>query len=213
MEKINYSRKDYEDDLLNPSLPHIKNREHFKAFYDELGKDPAQYVQTYYAPLSNFIVPKGRILELGCHWGFNLIHWARQGFYCVGLELSEGLVDYGIGKIAQESKEVRERITLLRGWIEDFVPPEKYDTVVLTEVLEHVMDPLIIMQKAAECLTLDGLLYISAPAQKTGNYSHVRSITQQDIEYLLNHSGLKVFSWNQPLIESGNTALIAKLKE
>lgn len=213
MEKINYTRKDYEDDLINPSTPHLKSRERFKAFYDELGNDPAQYMQAYFPELSGFIVPNGKILELGCHWGFNLIHWATQGFYCVGLELSEGLYKFGLDKINKEPFDIKNKITFLQGWIEDFVPQEKYDTVVLTEVLEHVMDPLIVMRKAAECLKTEGLLYISAPTIKTGSYSHARGISLRDMVYLIDHSGLEVVSWNQKLLDTGNTALIAKLKQ
>lgn len=212
MDNINYTRQDYEDDLINPSLPHIKSRERFKAFYEELGKDPAQHAQDYVHDCLSFIKLKGKILELGCHWGFNLIYWARQGFECVGVEISENLVKHGLEIINKLPGEIRGRITIINGWIEDFIPPEKYDTVILTEVLEHVIDPLPIVQKAAECLKPDGRLYVSAPTTKTGTYSHVRAINKSDMKYLLSHSGLEVVEWDEKLAARDNTAVTVKLK-
>jgi len=202
---MKYNHKHYANDLKDPRTLHLKDRARFKNFYEELGKDPAQANQIYYEDQMSFVTPWGKIIELGCHSGFNLIHWAKQGYECVGVELSESLVELGKKRIAMEEICVQNRITLVNDWIEDFVPSEKYQTVVLTEVLEHVIDPLVVMRKAVECLASNGSIFISAPEKRTGTFSHVRAVGKSLLRRLLEQTNLTPISWEK-------NKLIARLK-
>jgi len=67
-----------------------------------------------------YLVPKGEVLELGCHIGFNLIYYAGQGFNCTGVEISQSLIDIAEERIAIQPQEIQNRITLVKSWIEDF---------------------------------------------------------------------------------------------
>jgi 2-polyprenyl-3-methyl-5-hydroxy-6-metoxy-1,4-benzoquinol methylase len=203
-----YTIVDYIKDLHDPNLPHIKSREHFQDFYNFLGTEDVQKAQSA-GDYSFFLKPKGNILELGCHWGFNCLKWAKMGFVCTGVDLSKTLIEHGRSMIAQETPEVRERITLIVSFIEDFIPQIKYDTVVLTETLEHVMDPEPVIKKAGQCLKSTGLLYASAPSVKTGNNSHVRGITREEMERLIKIGGMQLVSLD---VISETTIAVAQRK-
>lgn len=203
---MDYTVEDYKSDLKNSDIPHIKSREHFQAFYNELGKHPVQHNQVYQSGRMNFVKPKGSILELGCHWGFDLVYWATLGFHCTGIDVSETLIEYGNGMMDKLQPEIRDRIKLICGWIEDYQPTQLFDTIVLTETLEHVIDPLPILQKAVKCMKVSSLIYISAPAKRVGTFSHVRGINEQEMGLLLRQSGLQAIEWNADVEDTKVTA-------
>jgi len=204
---MEYTFEDYKKDLVDPEIPHIKSREHFKAFYDQLGTDDVQKSQGPVGQQISLVKPKGLILELGCHWGFNCLYYAKQGFKCTGVDVSTTLIAHGLKMLLKESKVVNSNVVLINSFIEDFIPPHLYDTIILTETLERVIDPLIILKKAKECLKEDGIIYISAPASMIGSNSHVRGINGDEMTKLINDAGLSVVSMNSTIDE---TLAIAK---
>lgn len=214
-QKINkkYDIEEFQRDLTDSSMPHTKDKKRFKDFYNELGKDPIQDGQTYEAieRRMRFIEPKGKILELGCHCGFDLIHWARQGFECVGVDCSDSLIEMGKKKVSRESPEIQNRITFVNSFIEDFIPKEKYETIVLTETLEHVIDPVSILKKAEECLSEDGRIFVSVPEVRCGNFSHVRGINKKELAIFLSETGLIVEYWIEGLFYYDDTDVQIKI--
>ena len=189
---MDYKFENYKADLVDPEMPHSKNKERFQEFYNQLGVCPIQRTQNNPTTDLSFIVLGGMVLELGCHCGYNCIEWARKGVSCTGIDVSETLIEFAREKLSAEPKEVQERVTFIHSFIEDFIPPIQYDTIVLTETLEHVMSPLPVLIKAKECLRPGGLLYISSPSVKTGNNSHIRGISSNTMAELLNSAGLKI---------------------
>jgi 2-polyprenyl-3-methyl-5-hydroxy-6-metoxy-1,4-benzoquinol methylase len=187
-----YGRDDYLKDLGDSSMPHIRSRERFRDFYDELGRDPVQKAQTCQLERLAFVEPRGRIIELGCHIGFNLVHYARQGFQIDGVDVSEVLLREAEEMIAKESAEVGGRIKLIQAFIEDLPADPKYETVLLLETLEHVIDPLPIVLKASEILAPDGRIFLSAPSTRVGTYSHVRGISVDEAIGLCHQANLSI---------------------
>lgn len=184
--KEKYSKEQFERDLKNPGLEHIKDRETFKGFYDRLGEMDIQKTQKYKDWRMKFIYPKGKIIELGCHAGFDLIVYAKRGFEITGVDISTSLLELAKGKISQQPEEVQKRITLINSFIEDLPEDKKYDTIILTETLEHVQNPVPVLKKAKNLLAKNGRIFISTPSQREGNYSHVRGISPFEMHALLN---------------------------
>jgi len=60
------------------------------------------------------------ILELGCGTGRVLIPLARAGFEVTGLDSSAHMLAVAWRKLAEETAEVRERVTLVKGDMRDF---------------------------------------------------------------------------------------------
>lgn len=189
-----YTREDYLSDCNNSDMLHIKSKERFKQFYEELGNDPIQKRQIVVPDRIEFIVPVGNIIELGCHVGFNLIYWAKQGHAGIGIDIARSLIEEAKYKLSLEEKEVQARVTFLEADILDLDSEMmgKFDTVVLTETLEHVIDPLPILAKAKEFLKSSSKMYVSAPSIRIGTYSHVRGISQEDLTGMANKLNLNI---------------------
>lgn len=96
-------------------------------------------------------------------------------------------------------KEAKERfndltqITIVNSLFEDTILPRKYDNVILTHVLEHIIDPISLLKKINdEFLSDDGRLFIACPnanapsrqiAVKMGILSHNAVVTKAESEH------------------------------
>jgi 2-polyprenyl-3-methyl-5-hydroxy-6-metoxy-1,4-benzoquinol methylase len=95
----------------------------------------------------------GRLLDIGCNEGRGLSIYQKHGFDAEGLELNE-----------QAAAEARKRgFSVHTESLEKFHPKEPYDVVVLSNVLEHSLDPKHMLSHAHRILKSGGHLWISCP--------------------------------------------------
>ncbi len=101
-----------------------------------------------------------RVLEIGCSIGYLSKRMKENGCHVVGIEIN------------QESVQIANSICdkIIEGDIENNNPylildeiKEKYDVIVLGDVLEHCKDPLSVLKKLGKYLNSEGYLVISVP--------------------------------------------------
>jgi SAM-dependent methyltransferase len=103
----------------------------------------------------------GMLLDIGCNEGRGLRIYQRNGFLPEGLELNT--------KAAGVAREAGFRV--YQTPLEDFRPTVPYDVVVLSNVLEHSLDPRRMLHDIARILKPGGQVWISCP----NNQSWLRS--------------------------------------
>ena len=96
---------------------------------------------------------KGRVLDVGCNEGRGLAIYRRNGFMAEGLELNETAANVARLK----------GFTVHPQLIEDFVPDDQYDVVILSNVLEHSPDPCGMIANVFRLLKPGGEVWISCP--------------------------------------------------
>ena len=95
----------------------------------------------------------GRLLDIGCNEGQGLQIYKQNGFMAEGLELNE-----------RTAAEARKRgFRVFTDSLETFHPEQLYDVVVLSQVLEHSVNPKEMLTHVARILKLDGQVWISCP--------------------------------------------------
>jgi 2-polyprenyl-3-methyl-5-hydroxy-6-metoxy-1,4-benzoquinol methylase len=99
----------------------------------------------------------GRLLDVGCNEGRGLTIYRRNGFQPEGLELNE--------KAAWAARAAG--FTVYETLLQDFHPAAAYDVVVLSNVLEHSLDPKRMLQDVARILRPDGQVWISCPNSRS----------------------------------------------
>ncbi len=99
------------------------------------------------------------LLDIGCGEGFTLEYFFKKGWNVQGIDYS----DFGI-------KNIHPHLTnfFIKGNIWETIEKllkgnKKYDVVWLDNVLEHVVDPAILLKKAAELTYEGGILIIEVP--------------------------------------------------
>jgi SAM-dependent methyltransferase len=95
----------------------------------------------------------GRLLDIGCNEGRTLKNYARNGFRAEGTELNETAA-----AVAREAG-----FTVFTGELDDFIPAAPYDVAVLSNVLEHSLDPKAMLLSARRLLKNQGQVWISCP--------------------------------------------------
>lgn len=142
--------------------------------YDlEGGLDQEQYAEEFIDPadgnhiinihqddtydfLKKNIHSKGRIFEIGCGNG-RVLYLAREdGWEVKGLELSEFLAEKVTERLNMEI-EVANFLELNPD------PNDKHDLIILRHVLEHLIDPLIAMDKISNLLKPEGKVLMEFP--------------------------------------------------
>jgi 2-polyprenyl-3-methyl-5-hydroxy-6-metoxy-1,4-benzoquinol methylase len=95
----------------------------------------------------------GRLLDIGCNEGRTLSLYAHNGFQVEGLELNE------VAAAAARQRGFKVFTVPL----ELFDSETPYDIVVLSNVLEHAMDPLDMLRHVRRLLRPGGQVWISCP--------------------------------------------------
>jgi 2-polyprenyl-3-methyl-5-hydroxy-6-metoxy-1,4-benzoquinol methylase len=100
---------------------------------------------------------KGRLLDIGCNEGRGLQIYARNGFQVEGLELNERAT-----AVARDAG-----FTVYTDALEDFIPATPYDVAVLSNVLEHALDPKAMLSSVRRLLQPKGQVWITCPNSRS----------------------------------------------
>lgn len=152
-----------------------------------------------------------RVLDLGCLDGWCLLNLAAGNCIGVGVDLNEEALAIGRARAAKYGFN----LTFLQSAIEDLDLWEErendtadgdlvqtrhqleFDAIIISEVLEHVLDPLACLKAARRHLAPDGVLYLSVPATPIphkGKWDdaklHLRVFTEDQLRTLCRQAGL-----------------------
>ena len=95
--------------------------------------------------------------------------------------------------IEQARRKLKDKVTFVNALFETVVLPKRYDNIVLTHVLEHLDDPVLVLRRVnAEWLAEGGRLFLVCPnanapsrqiAVKMGLITHNAAVTPAEAEH------------------------------
>ncbi len=100
------------------------------------------------------------VLDAGCGYGFTTIELARRCRRVVGIEPSAGLIDEA-RRLGEESG--LDNVEFRRLPISELVECDAFDLVVLDNVLEHVADQRLALERLSSALKPGGALFVIVP--------------------------------------------------
>ncbi|HYA23180.1 MAG TPA: class I SAM-dependent methyltransferase [Terriglobales bacterium] len=134
----------------------------------------------------------GRLLDIGCNEGRGLKIYASNGYEVEGLELNEKAASVARGEGFAVHTESLERLT----------PAKAFDVAVLSNVLEHSLDPAQMLRNVRRILKPGGEVWISCPNSRSwlrscfGRYwinwhvpFHIVHFSSSTLERMLSHAG------------------------
>lgn len=104
------------------------------------------------------------VLDVGCSQGITSILLAREGFQVTGLDVESPAIEYAQADRLKEHPWVQERLRFVHGDIFDSdLDLGTFDTVILGEIIEHVLNPEVLIRCAFKCLLPRGRLILTTP--------------------------------------------------
>ncbi len=201
---------------LYPIIESNKLEKFYNNYYNSIEKSSKNKYSYFRSKINNSVIRKlynqiegditfgsikgnGRLLEVGCNEGKNLNTYFSNGYEVYGLETN--IV------AAKEAKKLGFKIFFNE--INDLPYTENFDVIVMPNVLEHILDPLSIIDKINIHLNVGGELWISLPNSNSiyrkvfkGHWInwhppfHISQFNLSNINQMLNDKGLSIISMN-----------------
>lgn len=137
---------------------------------------------------------KNDVLDLGCGVGTVDFYLANQGFDVVGIDISSRAI-----KLAKLSKREMNipGISFYCSSLEKFHIEKKFDYIILSEVVEHLEDPISVIKRIRKVMKGKSLLVVSTPLVSAPLYrwglldefdrkvGHLRRYSKEDLLNIL----------------------------
>lgn len=113
--------------------------------------------------LEPYLVDEKRILDIGCGAGTLSFYMASKGNNVVGIDISSRVIS--VCKLNAKNLNLEKNVNFK---VVDFLKAridKHFDLVLCSEVLEHLVDDHLALQKIFDNLKQSGLVFISAPSR------------------------------------------------
>lgn len=158
----------------------LNNDKIYEGYKGELGKEFQMKVQKRFLWISQMTHGKS-ILDVGCSSGIFPILMAREGKRVLGIDIDKSAIEKANTLKQQEEKEIQEKVEFMNVSMNDLETTNKYDTIILAEVLEHVFYPREILKKAVEFLNENGIIIITVPFGINSYFDHKKTYYVLDL--------------------------------
>ncbi len=190
-----YSRYyNYPSALKGHFLPSRDNR--FLSFFDELS---AGYNE----------IKLQKILEVGCYDGYILYHLQQRGFCVTGCDPSDGA---DIGR--QYGVNIQKQFFSAKSFLES---DSTFDVVISRHFIEHVVKPISLIERFAEILNPDGILFLETPnvhfylekgLLEVFSLQHLQGFSPASLEHACRKAGLSTLK----IEETPDNIIVAAVK-
>ena len=116
------------------------------------------------------------ILDIGCSQGIVPILLGREGKKVLGIDLIDDAIQYAKNSLDEESETTKKYVEFVAANFTDYdFGHMKYDSIILSEVLEHLTDPARFLEKAASLLKENGQVIITVPFGIINHFDHKKT--------------------------------------
>ena len=147
-----------------------------EAYKGEMGKEFSEKTRSRI----NWIVNQvngNKILDIGCSQGIVPIILGREGKKVDAIDIAVESIEYAKKELAGEHASVQENVNFIVAnfMTETNLLEGNYDTILLTEVLEHISDTKSFLWKINRYLDKDGVLVVTVPFGINDYFDHKRT--------------------------------------
>ncbi|MFI3226600.1 MAG: glycosyltransferase [Clostridia bacterium] len=127
----------------------------------------------------------GKVLDIGCSQGITPILIGRRGIDVLAIDNDQESIDYANKSLLNENKETQDKVEFVCADFLNLDIAEKFDTVIMGEVLEHLFNPSLFLHKTSQLLKDDGVVLFSVPFGINPHWDHKRTYYFSDFYSLV----------------------------
>lgn len=109
-------------------------------------------------------VQGGHVLDIGCSQGIVSLLLAREGKTVTGIDIDPDAIAYANEALSNENEFTQSNCNYICG---DFLSMQSlkdtYDTFIITEILEHLVEPELVLEKVQSLLNGDSKVIVTVP--------------------------------------------------
>ncbi len=149
-----------------------------------------------------YIKTSKKVLDIGSGVGTIDFYLASKGINTTGIEISQKAV--ALAKVNSRFLGLDKKTKFISANFSNYKSKEKFDLVILSEVIEHLENEKEILFKIKNFMNKNSVLIITTPSQKAPlyklgllkqfdlNVGHIRRYTTESLKDLLEKNGFKV---------------------
>ncbi|MGE3181242.1 MAG: methyltransferase domain-containing protein [Phycisphaerae bacterium] len=127
-----------------------------------------------------------RVLDVGCSEGILPILLGREGFEVVGVDLNKEAIDFAQDLLLSETQVVQERVRFVCANITTLdAPQDRFDTLLLGEVIEHVVNPSAFLATCMRHVKPGGTCILTTPFGLSPHNDHKQTFVASELVKLL----------------------------
>jgi SAM-dependent methyltransferase/spore maturation protein CgeB len=116
---------------------------------------------------------RGEVLDVGCSQGIASFLCARNGMRVLGIDREPDLIEQALAERERKPREVAARVSFRVADASGLdAPDDSFDTVLLGEILEHLVDLEPVLAEAARVCKPDGIIALTTPFGVVPQESH-----------------------------------------
>lgn len=190
----------------NDKYIELYKSENYQEIVKQLGEESHEYRKRRFGKERIDVIEKYHnselsksLLEIGCSTGFVLEEAAERGWDAVGVELNPSAVDFGN----------KRGLTIINKPLEQIKFTRKFSAIALYDVLEHLIDPIHLLETLREALEPGGKIYVYVPNFNSASKQllgvknahfiwpshHLTYFTPKTLKQFLERKQFKVFHW------------------
>jgi 2-polyprenyl-3-methyl-5-hydroxy-6-metoxy-1,4-benzoquinol methylase len=167
--------KQVDERIAHGFVPDLQNLKNVSWFYNNVWRDP-KFVRIHLMQQVNFILDitkqrKGKVMEIGCGYGYLTLEMARNGMDVTGIDLSPRSIE--IAKAFAKKAKKGKNFGSLRYECGDIFAMDlgknEYDSIVFFGALHHMPNMDIVLKKVKSALKDGGNLVFCEPMR--GNFT------------------------------------------
>ena len=147
----------------------------YLSYIGEFGEKSRQHSKNRIDWILKNIGTGKKVLDVGCSQGIISILAAKNENIVKGIDIEEEAVDFANKLLDEKYPEEKEKVTFEFVDFMNYSTEEKFDVIILTEVLEHLENPEDFIKKTKEFLNNDGKVILSVPFGVNDHPDHRRT--------------------------------------
>ncbi len=135
----------------------------YLSYIGELGKTSQDDSRKRLEWIIDNIDSNQKVLDLGCSQGIVSILAAQKGNDVLGIDIEDEAVEFAKDILNNKYTDVRENVKFICADYFKYKIDEKFDVIIMTEVLEHLENPRGFIKKSVENIKENGKAVITVP--------------------------------------------------